>query len=1082
MGALFAPAARADAATITVCNAGCTFPNSLQSAINAAGAGDVILLQSGFTYVGTFTLKQFSCVANDQTCYVTIRTGVSATGTILSTSLFPAPNMRIGPSYASVLAKIQSDNDSTNPINTEGPPAVAKWWRLQWLEVVARPAGLNYLIRLGNDSRATQATAADIPGPFSLVQIYVHGDPVKGQFRGIGVHARGVTLQDSYVSDIKSQAEGQAVWINSTDDAGTYVNNYIEGGTEVFFMGGSAGCCRPVGVTVLASPAPSTTSARLSSVVDLTVGKGITVQIGGVEQYTEIASISGTDVTFSPALTASPDVGGAVEWGLTPSNLVVQKNTITRPIAWRSPIVGTPQSVSATAISSGGSLGIGTFSYRVVARLATASGQVARSTASVEVSATTTSGSSNSVRISWAAVTNAETYYIYGRSLNGENVRFSVNAPTTTFTDTGGSGTAENVPTTSGSTWQVKNTFEMKNVDTALIEGNIIENSWVAGQSGYLFLLTPANTGTGNPSTHVANVTFRNNIVRHGAGGFQITGRDVGTNAIQPSGRTRNISITNNLWQDINTSTYGGGSVRTAILTTNYNSSYANAGDTLAPLNLTIEHNTFDHTNGNAFLYLDLFKNSTAWHVNNFVYRNNIAYKLSFGLTGNGSCTQGSGCWNAYTSGTSPFTNNVIADASCSVYPNPSGNFCPTAATLQGYYANYALGDLSLRSTSPYHNSATDKTDIGAIIPTITAFTNIAASGDNSGAPPAVSPQITTASLPNGSLGNPYSVTLAAANCGTACTWTITVGVLPDGLALSTNGVISGAPTVAATEDFTVKATNSSGLTDTQDFTLSVIGVAADITDRPTRVDYVENATFVRAAEPTVDDDKLRVGDVWIDLTSGCFKWAASTSPTVVWNTLLTSSGSCGSVNLTNLNASNLTSGTVPIARLGTSGTPSNVNFLRGDGAWAIPAGGGTSTVITDIAFFYAASTGYSTWNLTAGTTTELFGATRNRKAFDLTGFSTCRIYARVATAVAGVTVAAYPQYSTDNGTSWNDLGLVAQTPAIDLTTTAGMSTSGWQNIVPGAKADVVLRLVATAASGSITTQPMVGNVGMNCK
>jgi hypothetical protein len=35
-----------------------------------------------------------------------------------------------------------------------------------------------------------------------------------------------------------------------------------------------------------------------------------------------------------------------------------------------------------------------------------------------------------------------------------------------------------------------------------------------------------------------------------------------------------------------------------------------------------------------------------------------------------------------------------------------------------------------------------------------------------------------------------------------------------------------------------------------------------------------------------------------------------------------------------------ITSGTVPAARLGV-GTPSSSNFLRGDGAWAVPAGGG---------------------------------------------------------------------------------------------------------------------------------------------
>lgn len=46
-------------------------------------------------------------------------------------------------------------------------------------------------------------------------------------------------------------------------------------------------------------------------------------------------------------------------------------------------------------------------------------------------------------------------------------------------------------------------------------------------------------------------------------------------------------------------------------------------------------------------------------------------------------------------------------------------------------------------------------------------------------------------------------------------------------------------------------------------------------------------------------------------------------------------------VNLTNLNASNLASGTVPLARLGASGTPSASTFLRGDNTWATPSGGG---------------------------------------------------------------------------------------------------------------------------------------------
>lgn len=46
-----------NATTITVCASGCDYPNSqLQQAFNAAQPGTTILLQSGHTYSGAFTL------------------------------------------------------------------------------------------------------------------------------------------------------------------------------------------------------------------------------------------------------------------------------------------------------------------------------------------------------------------------------------------------------------------------------------------------------------------------------------------------------------------------------------------------------------------------------------------------------------------------------------------------------------------------------------------------------------------------------------------------------------------------------------------------------------------------------------------------------------------------------------------------------------------------------------------------------------------------------------------------------------------------------------------------------------------
>ena len=46
------------------------------------------------------------------------------------------------------------------------------------------------------------------------------------------------------------------------------------------------------------------------------------------------------------------------------------------------------------------------------------------------------------------------------------------------------------------------------------------------------------------------------------------------------------------------------------------------------------------------------------------------------------------------------------------------------------------------------------------------------------------------------------------------------------------------------------------------------------------------------------------------------------------------------SVRAAAADASNLASGTVPVARLGSTGTPDGTTFLRGDNTWATPPGG----------------------------------------------------------------------------------------------------------------------------------------------
>ena len=71
-------------------------------------------------------------------------------------------------------------------------------------------------------------------------------------------------------------------------------------------------------------------------------------------------------------------------------------------------------------------------------------------------------------------------------------------------------------------------------------------------------------------------------------------------------------------------------------------------------------------------------------------------------------------------------------------------------------------------------------------------------------------PLITTTTLPNGVTGTAYSAQLNATG-NTPITWSLASGNLPNGLTVSTAGIISGTPTAAGTFNFTVLALNSVG-------------------------------------------------------------------------------------------------------------------------------------------------------------------------------------------------------------------------------------------------------------------------------
>ena len=369
---------------------------------------------------------------------------------------------------------------------------------------------------------------------------------------------------------------------------------------------------------------------------------------------------------------------------LVPSDIRVLRNTFSKPLAWRSAIVKTPVP-SAAASTSGGALAAGTYGYKVVAYVPCGNGSSCRSAASAEVRATT-SGSSGSVRVTWAAVPGATSYRVYGRTAGAVNQYWTVT--TTSFTDTGGAGTLGTAG--SASRWVVKNLLELKNAQRVLVEGNHFEYSWEQDQKGYALNFKPTQSGKA-PWTTVQDITVQFNTFAHVAGGILLTGYDK-TYGSQVMTR---VLIRHNLLTDVSARNWGGPG------------GFLVVGS--GAVDVTVDHNTIDH---DGFVV-----NGNGAATTRFTYTNNLSRHNTWGIYGDG---KGAGLVSIdlYFPG-SVIRRNVLAGGSAAKYP--LDNFFPPAGEFLAQFVDPAAGNYRLGTWSPYRAAGTDGKDVGADLDLIAA-------------------------------------------------------------------------------------------------------------------------------------------------------------------------------------------------------------------------------------------------------------------------------------------------------------------------------------------------------------------------
>jgi len=274
---------------------------SFQAALNEAQFGDTIILEAGATYTtpsirGFFLLPAKSGGSQTDADYITIR----------SSRADKLSNGRVTPADRVNMAKVVALG-SGGALGTENN---SRYWKIVGLEITNRSSGtadehVGTLVELGNYQSGVQKLWFD--------RCYVHPqedgttDYTRTATRGFGVNGvKDFRLSNSHVSGFMGHYQhNPADYIDSEAIASNighgYLieNNFLQGHFNTIFLGGGGTGTNNTGI-VQASPAPTLTSATLSTVNNLTVGDYISFpQPTGSNANARVESISGNSLTFT---------------------------------------------------------------------------------------------------------------------------------------------------------------------------------------------------------------------------------------------------------------------------------------------------------------------------------------------------------------------------------------------------------------------------------------------------------------------------------------------------------------------------------------------------------------------------------------------------------------------------------------------------------------------------------------------------------------------------------------------------------------------------------------------------------------
>lgn len=319
---------------------------NLQAAYNAASCGSQIVLDAGVEYRANFIFNKQCSTTN---WIQVVSANLSSIPVTTYATQAQANNQNAAPAPPNTVnfAKLTSGNAMSvvGCTSTNNVPATYNYFG--GLEIT-NPLG-TALVMCTNSLAETQAS--QLPDHVIFDRLYPHGITASTtQFftRGFFLTGSNIAVVNSYVADIYSTGQDtQAILIAYGPGPYLIQNNFLEAGAENILAGGT-GKTPGFSCTVAASPAPTTTTATVSSCIDGTGAAAATPAVGTCamlytsatapaytpDDWTCITANTGGALTFNAIPSAPISGAGKIAWGMVPADLTITGNVIYKNPAW----------------------------------------------------------------------------------------------------------------------------------------------------------------------------------------------------------------------------------------------------------------------------------------------------------------------------------------------------------------------------------------------------------------------------------------------------------------------------------------------------------------------------------------------------------------------------------------------------------------------------------------------------------------------------------------------------------------------------------------------------------------------------